>query len=189
MQREILKIGHPLLRKTARAVPPEDIERPLIEALIDDMIETMRSVSGAGLAAPQVGESVRICVLEVNQNERYETMPRLPLRIWINPVLEVLSPFPRISMYEGCLSVPDLRGRVERPGHVRVHFLDRNARIQNDEFRGPLASVAAHEIDHLDGVLFVDRVDSSTLCRLEEFQKYVPQHERIVVRDSSRDES
>lgn len=181
MQRAILKIGHPTLRALARAVSPAELHLTKTQALIDDMIETMRAVSGAGLAAPQVGEPLRICVAEVAANERYPEMPSLSLRVWVNPVVEVLSPVPKILMYEGCLSVPDLRGQVLRSGHIRVTSLDRHGKEQLDEFEGPLASVAAHEIDHLDGILFVDRADPKSLCRLEEFQKYVVAEKRIQI--------
>jgi peptide deformylase len=181
MQLAILKIGHPTLRTVAQAVLPDELRLVRTQTLIDDMIETMHAVSGAGIAAPQVGESLRICVAEVTANERYPEMPSLGLRVWVNPVLEVLSPVPKILMYEGCLSVPELRGQVLRPGHVRVRSLDRYGMEQTDEFEGPLASVAAHEIDHVDGILFVDRADPKSLCRMEEFQKYVPAEKRIQI--------
>lgn len=184
MRREILKLGHPTLRKVARAVARDELRLVQTQTLIDDMIETMHGVSGAGLAAPQVGESIRICVAEVSANERYPQMPGLPLRIWVNPTVEVLSPNPKILMYEGCLSVPNLRGQVLRPGHVRVRSYSRDGKEQVEEFEGPLASVAAHEIDHLDGILFVDRVDPRSLCMMEEFQEYVSQEERIQIRAS-----
>lgn len=187
MQLEILKLGHPTLRKVARAVPPEELRLVKTQTFIDDMIETMHAVSGAGLAAPQVGESVRICVAEVAANERYPQMPSLSLRVWVNPVVEVLAPTPQILMYEGCLSIPELRGQVLRSGHVRVRSQNRHGKDQVDEFEGPLASVVAHEIDHLDGILFVDRADPRSLCRMEEFQKYVSQEDRIQVISSTTD--
>ncbi len=189
MVREILRIGHPVLRQRARPLLLEEIGTARVQSLIDDMIETMRAARGAGLAAPQVGESIRICILEVSENERYPTMPGLSLRIWINPALEQVSASPTITMYEGCLSVPALRGRVQRPGHVRVTSLDRHGKAQIDEFRGPLASVAAHEIDHLDGALFVDRADTSTFCNVDEFHVYVKPEERIVVSNLPGNES
>lgn len=181
MQREILKLGHPTLRKVAEAVTLEDLRLVRTQTLIDDMIETMHGAHGAGLAAPQVGESIRICVAEVSANERYPKMPSLPLRVWVNPTVEVLSLSPRILMYEGCLSIPELRGQVLRPGHVRVRSLSRTGEDQLDEFEGPLASVAAHEIDHLDGILFVDRVDPKSLCMMEEFQRFVLHEDRIRI--------
>jgi peptide deformylase len=181
MQREILKLGHPTLRKVARPITKETLRLLEIQTLIDDMIETMHAENGAGLAAPQVGESLRICVAQVAANERYPQMPSLSLRVWVNPSVEIISPTPMILMYEGCLSVPDMRGQVLRPGHVRVRSLDRNGQEQVDEFEGPLASVAAPEIDHLDGILFVDRVDPKSLCRMEEFQEFVAHEDRIQV--------
>lgn len=152
-----------------------------MQTLIDDMVHTMKAVHGAGLAAPQVGESVRICVAEVSANERYPDMPSLDLRVWVNPTVEVQAPEPQVLMYEGCLSVPGLRGQVRRPAHIKVHSWDRDGKVQVDEFQGPLASVAAHEIDHLDGVLFVDRADSKSLCTLESFAQFVASEERIQI--------
>jgi peptide deformylase len=180
MQLEILQMGHPILRELAREVDRGELVRPKVQALIDDMIETMHAVNGAGLAAPQVGQSIRICVAEVQANERYPSMPSLPLRVWVNPKITVLSERPRVCMYEGCLSVRGLRGRVFRPARIRVDSLDRNGRPQIDEFDGPLAAVAQHECDHLDGVLFVDRADTKSLTFLEEFE-FVPPEERMRV--------
>lgn len=187
MKREILKLGHPTLRKVARTVTVEELRFAQTQTLIDDMIETMHSVNGAGLAAPQVGESLRICVAEVSANERYPQMPSLPLRVWINPTVEVLSASPMILMYEGCLSVPELRGQVLRPGHIRVCSVGRTGKEQVDEFEGPLASVAAHELDHLDGVLFVDRADPKSLCLMDEFQRFISTEARIQVLSEASD--
>jgi peptide deformylase len=179
MERPILKIGHPLLRQMARPVPPEELRQSEMQTLIDDMIDTMRAASGAGLAAPQVGQGVRICVAEMRANERYPSLPELGLRVWVNPSIEVLSAGPRVTMYEGCLSVPGYRARVSRPAHIRVSSLDRHGNPQVDEFRSVLAAVAGHEIDHLDGLLFVDQMEDKTLCSLAEYAEFVPKSERI----------
>lgn len=176
-------MGHPLLRTVAREVSRDEIPTAAIQELVRDMIETMDAVNGAGLAAPQVGHSLRICALQVEKNERYPDLPSLPLRVWINPCLTVLSPSPRVQMYEGCLSVRGVRGRVERPAHLRVESLDRQGEPQVDEFSGFLAAVAQHECDHLDGVLFVDRADSTTLCFIDEYLAFVPADERLVLLD------
>lgn len=179
MQLEILQMGHPILRAVARRIEPEEFARAEMQTLIDDMVETMRTVNGAGLAAPQIGQSVRICVAEVQANERYPAMPSLPLRVWVNPVITVVSEKPQVLMYEGCLSVHGLRGLVCRPAHIRIDSVDRSGNPQVDEFEGPLAAVAQHECDHLDGVLFVDRADTKSLTFLEEFQRFVPPEQRL----------
>lgn len=194
--RKIAQLGHPVLRRPAATVAPEELASPRIQSLVDDLIETMRDADGAGLAAPQVHESLRIAVLEVRDNPRYPTFPRIPLTVLVNPVLtrEVieegrarpLGPHeeaPRgqgISLYEGCLSVAGVRGRVRRPRRVSVHALDREGRTVSFTWEGVPAAVLQHECDHLDGVLFVDRADPRTLAFLREWERAVPPEERVV---------
>jgi peptide deformylase len=184
MELDILRLGHPSLREVSKLVLEQDIGTQAFQKLVDDLIETMRAVGGAGLAAPQVGQLVRLCVAEVRGNPRYPSMPPLDLRVWINPVITVLSSAGRTEMYEGCLSVPGLRGRVQRPAHIQVDSLDRQGRAQVDEFDGLLAAVAQHECDHLDGVLFVDRADSRTLTFLEEYEQFVAVEQRMRLLES-----
>jgi peptide deformylase len=180
---EILQLGHPLLRQRSREITREELLSPEVQKLIDDLIDTMHAANGAGIAAPQVGQLLRICIAEVQENPRYPTMPALPRRVWVNPVIQVVSEAPRIRMYEGCLSVKGLRGRVTRPARLVVESWDRTGAPQRDEFDGPLAAVAAHECDHLDGVLFVDRAESRTLITLDQFDAFVPQEERVLLLD------
>jgi len=175
----LLRLGHPLLRQRARPLSREELASAETQTLIDDLIETMHAVSGAGLAAPQVGFSVRLCVAEVKENPRYPGMPSLGLRVWVNPQITVLTTDQQVAMYEGCLSVPSLRGQVARPAHIRVDYWDRHGQPQTDTFNGPLAAVAQHECDHLDGVLFVDRADARTLAFLEEYEQFVPRDDRV----------
>lgn len=179
MRLNLLRLGHPLLRSAARALTVEEISSSPTQQLISDMIETMRAVNGAGLAAPQVGQGLRLCIAEVKENPRYPGMSPLGLRVWINPVISVLSSERSVAMYEGCLSVPGLRGRVIRPAHIRVDSLDRDGQAQTDEFDGPLAAVAQHECDHLDGLLFVDHAEPQTLTFIEEYEQFVPQSKRV----------
>lgn len=179
--RPLLKLGHPTLRERAEELPLEAISTAPIQELIEDMIETMRAHHGAGLAAPQIGESVRIAVAEVRDNPRYPGLGELPLSIWINPVWTPLSDRVTVEMYEGCLSVPGLRGLVRRPGHILLRAMDREGKPFEHEFRGPLAAVVGHELDHLDGVLFVDRADPKTLTFTEEYDKFVENEKRLRV--------
>ncbi len=181
MPLEILRLGHPILRQVAAPISVRDLSSPSIQTLIDDMIETMRQVGGAGLAAPQVGTSIRVCIAEVAENPRYPTLSPLPLRIWVNPQITILAQEPRVSMYEGCLSVPKIRGRVLRPASIRIDSLDRDGAPQVDVFEGPLAAVAQHECDHLDGKLFVDHADPRTLTFLDEYEQFVPQDQRVRI--------
>jgi peptide deformylase len=185
--RKIAQMGEPVLRRRARELAEDDILSEATQALILDMIETMHDADGAGIAAPQVYEPVRLCVMELAGNPRYPNVPALPLTVLVNPVVEILIPNPEspadtdvVTMYEGCLSVSGIRGRVRRPRRVRVSALDREGKPFEMVLEGPLASVVQHETDHLDGVLFVDRVESRTLTFLREYDRNVPLAARIV---------
>ncbi len=169
----IAHLGEPLLREPARPVTAERLATPEVQRLIDDMIETMRAASGAGIAAPQVFEPLRIAVIEVRApNPRYPYKPPIPLTVLVDPVLEALSE-ETFENYEGCLSVPNLRGLVRRHVGVRVRAMDRRGVPFEREVWGLSAGTYQHECDHLEGKLFVDRVeDSSTLCTWENFHRY-----------------
>ncbi len=170
--RKIAQIGHPVLRKTARPLSKEELLSPSGQQLIDDLISTMRDADGAGLAAPQVYESVRACIIEVGQNARYPYKPKIPLTVLVNPTLLPLSPR-TFSNFEGCLSVPNPRGRVRRFAVVRVQAWDRLGNDLDFVVRGVSAGTFQHEVDHLDGRLFVDRIeDPRTLCTWQEFERH-----------------
>ncbi|MEZ4382476.1 MAG: peptide deformylase [Nannocystaceae bacterium] len=174
---KIAQIGHPVLRQPARAVTPEELATPAIQRFIDDLVETMHDANGAGLAANQVYTPLRICALEVQDNPRYPYKPNIPLTILVNPVLTPLSD-ERFENFEGCLSVPDLRGKVWRHAEIRVQALDRRGQAIDAVARGITAGTYQHECDHLDGKLFVDRVeDPRTFCTWKEFAR---QHEADV---------
>lgn len=177
--RQILSIGHPALRVEANDVPVDEIASDDVQLLIDDLIETMRNANGAGLAATQIGELRRIAVIEVGDNPRYPYKPRIPLTIAINPVIEALGD-ELVEINEGCLSVP-LRGDVARRVNVRVRYLDRDG-VEHDEIkRGLTAGTWQHECDHLDGVLFIDKVvDPLTLATWDEFDTH--HHKAFVER-------
>jgi peptide deformylase len=183
---KIAQLGEPVLRMRARHVEPDELRSPRVQSLIDDMIETMRDADGAGIAAPQVYESVRICLMEVGTNPRYPTLSSLPLMVLVNPVVTPLVPNPEalteadsVWMYEGCLSVAGVRGRVRRPRKVGVRAVDRSGDPLEFALEGPLASVVQHETDHLDGVLFVDRADPRSLTFIREYERHVPVGERV----------
>jgi peptide deformylase len=170
---DVVTIGDPVLRERAREVTPDELRSPELQRLIDDMIETKRHANGAGLAANQVGETLRIAVVEVEEgNPRYPYKPPIPLTVIVNPVIEPLDE-ELAWINEGCLSVPDLRGEVPRHVNVRVRYLDRYGAEREDVRRGLTAGTFQHEVDHLDGVLFVDRVrDSTTLSTWEQFERH-----------------
>jgi peptide deformylase len=170
---DVVQVGHPVLRQVARPLDHGEIASPKWQRFIDDLIATMDARNGAGLAANQVSEPVRICAVHVRPNNpRYPYKPEIPLTILINPVITPLSS-ETFENYEGCLSVPNLRGLVERHVHIRVDFLDRQGQAQSQEEMGISAGTFQHELDHLDGKLFVDRVaDSKTLCTWENFDAH-----------------
>ncbi|GAB4203471.1 MAG: peptide deformylase [Sandaracinaceae bacterium] len=170
--RKIAQIGHPVLRTRAREVGREELAQPETQRLIDDLVETMRDANGAGLAAIQVFEPLRIVVIEVGDNPRYPYKPRIPLTILVNPVLDVIGG-ETFDNYEGCLSVPNLRGVVRRAAHVRVRGWDRHGNDLDFEARGISAGTYQHEVDHLDGILFVDRVtDPRTFSTWDNFDRH-----------------
>ncbi|PRP97592.1 Peptide deformylase [Enhygromyxa salina] len=169
--RAIAQIGEPVLRERAREVGVDELTSAEFQAFIDDLIATMRDAKGAGLAANQVFEPVQVCAIEVQDNPRYPYKPRIPLTVLVNPVLEPLSD-ETFENYEGCLSVPNLRGVVRRHAELRVRALDRHGEPLDFEIRGISAGTFQHEADHLWGKLFVDRVeDPKTLCTWDVFRR------------------
>jgi len=170
--REILHVGNPLLRKRSREISRDELASPEMQQLIDDLVDTMHAANGAGIAAPQVGELVRITTIEVTKNPRYPYKPPIPLTIVVNPVIEFLDD-ELVEVNEGCLSVPNMRGNVMRHVNIRVRYLDRFG-VEHDEIkRGLTAGTFQHEIDHLDGLLFLDRVaDTRTLTTWEQFERF-----------------
>jgi peptide deformylase len=191
--RKIAQMGEPVLRRVARPLSVEELKSPAIQTLIDDMIDTMHDADGAGLAAPQVYESVQLCVIELTKNPRYPDALDIPLTVLVNPVvtplvdspLDRLAPEDTIAMFEGCLSVTGLRGQVLRPRRVRVQALDRSGQPLDFVWEGVRASVVQHETDHLNGVLYVDLADSKSLTFLREYERYIPREERIVDRGAA----
>jgi len=170
--REVVAIGEPVLRQRARELSREEIASPRIQGLIDDLIETKRATHGAGLAANQVGERLRVAVGEVEEgNLHYPYKPPEPLTVMINPAVEPLDG-EMIEINEGCLSVPDLRGSLQRHLAIRVRYLDRDGGGHDEVKRGLTAGTFQHELDHLDGVLFVDRADPRTFATWEEFDRH-----------------
>jgi peptide deformylase len=170
--REIRTIGDPVLRERAREVEISEISGDFVQSLIDDMVETMRAAGGAGLAANQVGERARVAVAEVQgSNPRYPYKPPIPLTVMINPELETLGE-ETLLINEGCLSIPDLRGDVKRHVDIRVRYLDRRGERCEQLLSGLTAGTFQHEVDHLDGILIVDRADPHSLATWEQFERH-----------------
>lgn len=166
------KLGNPILRKTARAVTPAGIGSPAIQKLIDDMIETMHEYDGVGLAAPQVHESLQIAVIETKGNPRYPSAPDIPLLILLNPAFKKKSEELQ-GGWEGCLSVEGFRGVVPRSKAVEIVYQDREGKERTLAAEGFMAVVIQHELDHLAGKVFLDRMeDLSTLTHLKEYERF-----------------
>jgi peptide deformylase len=171
--RGIATVGHPVLRERAQEVSEEELRTPVVQNLIDELIDTMRAANGAGLAANQVHDLHRIAVVEVlADNPRYPYKPPIPLTVMVNPELEPVGD-ETIEINEGCLSVPDLRGTLERHAAVRVRYLDRDGERHEEVHGGLSAGTFQHEVDHLNGVLFLDRVrDPSSFSTWEQFERH-----------------
>ncbi len=170
---KVARLGHPVIRTPAEPVAPERIETPDFQKLLDDMVETMREYTGVGLAAPQVHLSLQLAVLEVEHHPRYPDMPAVPLTYLINPVATVLE-HETTDDWEGCLSIPEMRGMVPRFKRLRVQALGRHGEPLDFVAADFHARVIQHEIDHLKGEVYLDRMrDMKTLAHLAEWQRYM----------------
>jgi peptide deformylase len=170
---KVARLGHPVLRSSCRELTAEEIVSEPIRALVRDMHATMIEYGGVGIAAPQVHEPVRLAMIEFDDSsDRYGVTADQPLEVFINPRVTVLDETVA-GFWEGCLSVPGLRGWVERPHKVQVDYLDLTASPQQLVAEGFMATVCQHEFDHLDGTLYVDRItDPARFAFNEEFARY-----------------
>jgi peptide deformylase len=170
--REILTVGHPMLRQRATEVDPAELGGLEIQTLINDLVDTMRHANGAGIAANQIGVPLRVAVVEVKDNLRYPYKPPIPLTVVVNPVIEPIDD-ELVEINEGCLSVPNLRGSVHRHVNLRVRSLDEHGNARDEVKRGLTAGTYQHECDHLDGRLFLDRVtDPTTFTTWDQFERF-----------------
>ncbi len=172
----VAQIGHPILREKTQEVKFNKISSSNLKNIIDKLIFSMRSLNGAGLAANQIFYNLRICVIELENNKRYKHLPNIPLTILINPKIKVLNKKSTFDSYEGCLSVPNLRGIVKRYTDIQVDYYDENKKFHSKKIFGFPAIVYQHEIDHLDGLLFTDKVYNNK--SLVSYQNYQTYHEK-----------
>jgi peptide deformylase len=177
---KVARMGHPMLRARARAVEPAEIKSPKVQQLIDDMLETMHEYQGVGLAAPQVHVQLRLFVAGFTSEREGEPSASgesnddryVPLMVLINPEIQPVGTTV-IEDWEGCLSIPEIRGKVPRASSIQVKAHDRRGRRVELQARGFTARVIQHETDHLDGILFFDRMKSfETLTFLDEFGRF-----------------
>lgn len=176
--RKVVRMGHPVLRRVAEPVDVSDLGSAWFGRLVADMIDTLHDYGGIGLAAPQIAEPLRLAIIEIEGGPtRYGELPELPLTVFVNPEIEVIDPATE-GYWEGCLSVPGLRGYVERPQHVRTRYLDLQGAEREMELQGFFATVFQHEFDHLDGKLYLDRMsDPKLLSFEEEYTRYLAPQE------------
>jgi peptide deformylase len=170
---KVARMGHPVLRAKARPLQAAEIRSPEVQRLIDDMFDTMHEYQGVGLAAPQVHVSARVFVAGMSPDPDEEPDPdQVPEMALINPEISIVGR-ETVEDWEGCLSIPDIRGRVPRARQILVKAYDRTGKRVEIKASNFMARVIQHETDHLDGVLFFDRMKSfETLAFLDEFQRY-----------------
>lgn len=157
-------MGHPTLREVAPPFPEQELGSEQFNNLVADLRDTLEATgNGIGLAAPQINERYRVAVIDIpNPITRYGTVTPLPFTVYVNPEISIIDDHPE-GYWEGCLSVPNMMGYVERPQHIRVDYLDSSGQAQSMELKGFLATVFQHECDHLDGLLYVDRLKDTRL--------------------------
>jgi len=163
--RRVLKMGDPLLFRVAE--PVTGFDTPELHALVTDMFDTMAALSGAGLAAPQIGVSKRVVIFGVEANPRYPDAEPVPTTVLVNPVIEILGP-EQDEGWEGCLSVPGMRGLVSRHTRLRYRGFDQHGKALEREAHGFHARVVQHECDHLDGILYPMRLKDMRLFGYED---------------------
>jgi len=161
---KVARMGHPVLRQKCEPIAPDQITGPEVQRLIRDMFETMVEYHGVGLAAPQVHRPVRLVIAggEVDDDGRQK------IRVLINPEITVLDEDDRLGMYEGCLSLPGMRGWVERPASIKVAAWNEKGEKLDFSLEGFPATVLQHECDHLDGILYLDRIEDTKKFAYEE---------------------
>jgi peptide deformylase len=178
----VAKLGNPILRQVAKQVSIKELseQNSALQVFIDDMIDTMREEGGVGLAAPQVNRSMQIVVLEYENNERYPGEPNIPLTVLINPILSDYSE-EKVLGWESCLSLVDFRGLVPRSTSVTLKAFNRKGEKIEKQVAGFEAVVLQHEIDHLHGKVFLDRMEDLTkLAYLEEFEKFWVKKDHVL---------
>ena len=169
---EIIKMGHPLLKEKALAIEKDRIDSEDFKKFVDELTETMRASKGVGIAATQVGVMERVFLLEVKNNKRYPNQENTPLYIIINPKITSFSD-EKVEGWEGCLSIPGIRGMVERSKSIIMEYTDMDGKTVEKEFNDFPAVIVQHELDHLDGILFTERMtDMKKLSFLDEYEKY-----------------
>lgn len=170
----IIRMGHPTLKKVAELITQEEFNSPSLQELLTDLYDTMKVEQGIGIAAPQINVSKQVALIELPENsERYGNLESTSLITIINPTITVIDPTPQ-GFWEGCLSVPGLKGYVERPRAIRVDYFDETGRAQSILAEDFLSTVFQHELDHLFGNLYVERMqDLTKFSYNEEYSEFI----------------
>ena len=169
---DVLKMGNPRLREVSMPVSKTELKTKAFQEFLDHLVDTQRAKNGAGIAAPQVDVLQRVFTMELTDNKRYPNKKPFSLRIAINPEIEPLADT-MVDSWEGCLSIPGIRGQLRRYKRIKLRALDRHANPFEEELDGFAAIVAQHELDHLNGILLIDRMEGmKTLSFQEEYEKY-----------------
>jgi len=167
----IIQLGDPILRQKATLV--ENVSDERIQKLIDDLTTTVAQANGVGIAAPQVAESCRLFIVASRPNPRYPNAPEMEPTAMINPKI-IAHSTEIVKGWEGCLSIPGIRGLVPRSQAIEVEYTDRNGKLQKQEFSDFVARIFQHEYDHLDGIVFLDKLESTLdIVTEQEYQKRV----------------
>lgn len=176
----ICRMGNPILRRVADTVGREFVLSGEFKILLKDMENSMRHYGGIGIAAPQLGISKQIALIELLGVNRYGQEINLPLSVFINPKIEFLDQEVQ-GFWEGCLSIPGLRGYVKRPRKIKVNYMDEIGQERELIAEGFLATVLQHELDHLQGILYVDRLETSKeLSYQEEYDEFILNKEKSI---------
>jgi peptide deformylase len=169
---KVAQLGNPILRQKSSEVPLDHLQSDAFQRLLEDMVETMREYGGVGLAAPQIHQNLRVFVMEVAANPRYPDRDAFPLTFVVNPRVTSHQDATE-DAWEGCLSVPGIRGKVPRLERIELEAQERNGELFRRSLQGFPARVVQHEVDHLDGLIFIDRMkDLPSLSFEAEYQRF-----------------
>ena len=169
---DVIELGNPLLRQQAQFV--QDVQSDRIQQLVENLLVTVKEANGVGIAAPQVAQSDRLFIVASRPNLRYLTAPMMEPTAMINPSLLAHSD-ETVKGWEGCLSIPGIRGEVPRYRAIEVEYTGRDGKLHKQELTDFVARIFQHELDHLDGIVFIDRVESTQdLITEREYQRLFP---------------
>jgi peptide deformylase len=164
---KVIELGHGVIRQKCKTV--KDVNDPKIQKLIDDLIFTCKKSKGVGIAAPQVYEPIRLFIVHSHPNPRYPKAPKMKPTAMINPKIVKKSKTKKLD-WEGCLSIPGIRALVPRHTIIDIEYTDRKGKLQKKKYKDFVARIFQHELDHLNGIVFLDRAKSKDMITEKEYQ-------------------